>query len=72
MGSRDRSGGSSQGNPEHRVSLAQQSNHSAERRQRGTFPSREEEVVVVETVSLRCFQCVRGREMRTSLRLNPG
>jgi len=34
------------------------------------FPSAAEEVAVRETLSLRCFQSVRCREMHPSLRLN--
>jgi len=67
MGSRDCSVGSSQGNPGRRVPMAQQCNHSAERRFRGMFPSAADQVAVVETASLRCFQRVQGREMRPSL-----
>jgi hypothetical protein len=70
MGSRDCSVGLSQGNPERRVPMAPQCNRSAERRRRGMFPSPAEEVTVVETPSLRCFQRVRGRETRPSLQLN--
>jgi len=69
MGSRDCSVGSSEGNPERRVPMAQQCNRSAEHRQRGMFPFAAEEVAVVETPSLRCFQPVRGRETRPSLQL---
>jgi len=50
--------------------MAQQCNRSVERRRRGMFPSAAEEVAVVETLSLRCSQRVRGREMRPSLQLN--
>jgi hypothetical protein len=70
MGSRDCSVGSSQGNPERRVPMAQQCNRSAERRRRGMSPSAGEVVAVVETPSLQCFQRVRGRETRPILQLN--
>jgi len=50
--------------------MAEQCNRSAERRRRGMFPSGAEEVAVVETPSLRCFQRVGVRETRPSLRLN--
>ena len=67
MGSMDCSVGSSQGNPARRVPRVQQCNRSAERRRRGMFLSPAEEVAMVDTPSLQCFQCVRGREMRPSL-----
>jgi len=50
--------------------MAQQCNRSAEHLRWGMFPSMAEEVAVVETLSLRCFQSVRGWETRPSLRLN--
>jgi len=53
MGSRDCSVGSSQGNPECRVPMAQECNCSEERRRQGMIPSVAEEVAVVETPSLR-------------------
>jgi len=52
MGIRDCSVGLSQGNPEHRVPMAQQCNR------RGMFPSTSDEVAVVDTPSLHCFQLV--------------
>ena len=67
MGSRDRSVGSSQCNPERLVPKAQHCNRSAERRRRGMFPSMSEELAVVETPSVRFFQRVRGRETRPCL-----
>jgi len=70
MGSRDCSVGSSQGNPERRVPMAQECDCSVEHWHRGMFLSLAEEVPVVETPSLRCFQRVRGRETSPSLRLN--
>jgi len=66
----DRFVGSSQGNPECRVLVAQQYNGSVEHRHRGMIQSGAEEVAVVETPSLRCFQCARGKETHPSLRLN--
>jgi len=53
MGSRDCFVGSSQGNPECRVPMAQQCNPSAKRRCGGMFLSMPEESTVVETLSLR-------------------
>jgi hypothetical protein len=53
MGSRDCSVGSSQGNPERRIPMAQQCNRSAEHRHQGLFPSAAVEVAVVETPSVR-------------------
>ena len=49
--------------------MAQQCNLSAERRRRGLCPSTAD-VAVVETMRLRCFQQIQGRETRPSLRLN--
>jgi len=51
-GRTDCSVGSSHGNPECPVPMAQQCNCSAERRHRGRFPSVAEEVGVVGTPSL--------------------
>jgi len=50
--------------------MDQQCNRSGERWHRGIFPSPAEEVVVVDTPSLRCFQRVRGWETRPSILLN--
>ena len=50
--------------------MAQQCNRSVERRRRGMVPFAAQDVAVVETLSLRCFQSVQGRETRPSLRLN--
>jgi len=47
--------------------MAQQCDRSTERRRWGMFLFAAEEVVVFETQSLRCFQCVRGGETRPSL-----
>ena len=70
MGSRNCFVGSSEGNPEHRICMAQPRTRSALCRRRGLFPSVVEEVAVVDAVRLQCFQCFRGRETRPSLRLN--
>jgi len=70
MASRDCFVGSSQGNLERRVPMAQQCDRSAEHRCRGMCPSAAEEVAVFETPGLRCVQCVRSGEMRPSLRLD--
>jgi hypothetical protein len=50
--------------------MAQQCDRSAEHWRRGMFPSVAEEVVVIVTPSLRCFQAVRGRETGRGLRLS--
>ena len=47
--------------------MAQQCDHSEERRRRGIFPSAAEELAVVETPRLRYFQPVPRRETRPSL-----
>jgi len=62
--------GESEGNPEHRVCMAQQCNRSAEHRRLGMNLSAAEEPVVVETLSLRYVHGVRGGEIRASLRIN--
>ena len=59
--------GSSEGNPEHCVPMVQQCDPSAEHRCLGMFPSVAGEVAVVETLSLRCVQGVRGRETLPNL-----
>jgi len=56
MGSRDCFLGMTQGNPERRVTMAQQCNYTMERQRRGLFPSAAEEVAVVDNLSLRCIQ----------------
>jgi len=71
MGSRDCFVGLSQANPERRVPMAQQCNHSVKGQRLGMFPSVAEAMAVVDSSSLRCSQCVRGRATRPSLRLNP-
>jgi len=70
MGSMDSFVGSSQGNPERRVPMAQQCNRSVEHWCWGMCTSAAEELAVVETPSQQCFQGVRRRETRPSLRLN--
>jgi len=69
MGSSDCFVGSSQGNPESRVPMAQQCNRSAVHWRWGILPSAAQ-VAVDETLREQCFQRVRGRETRPSLRLN--
>jgi hypothetical protein len=56
MGSRDSSVGMSQGIPERHVPIADQCNHSAERRRQSMFLSAAKEVAVVDIPSLRCIQ----------------
>jgi hypothetical protein len=70
MGIRDCYVGSSQGKRRRHVLIAQQCNHSAERQRRVTFLSTAEEVAIVKTLSLRCFQRIEGSVTRPSLRLN--
>ena len=50
--------------------MTQQVNRPAERRRWETFPSVAEKVVVVETPSLCCFECVRGRKSNPRVCLN--
>jgi len=63
MGSKDCFVDSSQGNPGHCVPMAEQCNRSVEGQRWGIFQSTVGKVVVVETPSVSCCQCVRGREM---------
>jgi len=60
----------SHGNPERCVPMVQECNASVESWGWGMFPSVAEEVAVVEMPSLRCNECVQGRETRPSLRQN--
>jgi hypothetical protein len=58
MGSRDCSVGSSQGNNEHCIPMAQQGNSLAGRQRWGISLSEAEEVALVESLSLLWFECV--------------
>jgi len=70
MGSRQYYVGLSERNPKRQDDMAQQCNRSADHQHWGMFLSPAEEVMVVETQSLWCFQCLRGRETHPRLRLN--
>jgi len=50
--------------------IAKQCHGSVQHRRLGMFLSAAEEVALIENLGVRCFQHVRGREMRPSLGLN--
>ena len=67
MGSRECYEGLSQGNRQHHVPMAQQGHHSQNHRRCAMVASPVVEVVVVDMLSMQCFQCVQGMERHPSL-----